>query len=313
MTDSKFSNGIDRRALFAASALLTGALALAPPAEAAAGDFDAGALRSTPVPMQVPAKTGVAKLADVDLWYWDAGGDGPVIILFHPMTGSGHVWFYQQPAFAKAGYRVIGYSRRGFRGSSRGPIDKPGTGVDDLLGLLDVLKVDRFHAVATAGGGFVAADFALSHPERLRSLVLACTILGAQGGEFDVLKSALSDPEFGKLPTYLRELGPSYRAVNPQGALLWRDLERQANSAPPFFQPLANKITLAALEKLRTPTLLIAGDADEIAPPPFLRLFAKHIAGSRLEIIPECGHSAYWERPDLFNPAVLNFIAGQRT
>jgi pimeloyl-ACP methyl ester carboxylesterase len=50
--------------------------------------------------------------------------------------------------------------------------------VDDLLGLLDALKLNRVHLVATAGGGSVAFDFALSFPDRLRSLVVADSIGG---------------------------------------------------------------------------------------------------------------------------------------
>jgi pimeloyl-ACP methyl ester carboxylesterase len=299
---------IDRRRLFAAAGLGGAALAMASAARSAPL-ADAGPL-AKPLPVQAPAQTGVAKLADVDLWYWDTGGSGPPIVLFHPMTGSGHVFSYQQPVFAQAGYRVIGYSRRGFNGSGAGPPDRTGTGSGDLAGLLDVLKIDRFHSVATAGGGFVAADFALSHPDRLLSLTLACTILAAQGGDFDTLKTALTDPAIDHLPAYLRELGPSFRAVDPAGVAQWRELERL--SAPTrVAQAFANTITLEALERLRMPVLLIAGDADLIAPPPFLRLFARHIPGARLEIITESGHSAYWERPDAFNAAVLNFIRGR--
>src|SRR5215218_3654543 len=66
----------------------------------------------TPIPTQVPAKEGVAEIPDTRLWYWDTGGDGAPIVLLHPATGSGLIWGYQQPVLAKAGYRVIAYSRR---------------------------------------------------------------------------------------------------------------------------------------------------------------------------------------------------------
>ena len=64
----------------------------------------------TPVslPKQFVAKEGHVKVAGAILWYWDTGGDGPAVVLVHPGTGSGLVWGYQQPVFAKAGYRVIG-------------------------------------------------------------------------------------------------------------------------------------------------------------------------------------------------------------
>src|SRR5215471_7485312 len=60
-----------------------------------------------PVPAQAPAKESIAQIANGKLFYWDTGGSGPAVILLHPATGSALMWVYQQPVFAKAGYRVI--------------------------------------------------------------------------------------------------------------------------------------------------------------------------------------------------------------
>jgi pimeloyl-ACP methyl ester carboxylesterase len=73
-------------------------------------------------------------------------------------------------------------------------------------------------------------------------------------------------------------------------------------------QPLGNHITFAMLESIRTPTLLLTGDADLYAPPPILQFFATRIKGSETFVVPEAGHSAYWEQPELFNRAVLTFL-----
>jgi len=56
------------------------------------------------------------------------------------------------------------------------------------------------------------------------------------------------------------------------------------------------------------PTLLLTGDADMFAPPPVLRMFATHIRHAETVIVPEAGHSTYWEQPDAFNRAVLHFV-----
>ena len=45
-----------------------------------------------------------------------------------------------------------------------------------------------------------------------------------------------------------------------------------------------------------------------IAPPPVLRMFAMHLKHADTVIVPEAGHSTYWEQPEAFNRAVLNFI-----
>ena len=79
-----------------------------------------------PLPAPVPAKEALATLPDTRLWYWDTGGDGIPVVLVHPATGSALIWGYQQPAFAKSGYRVIGYSRRSYYGSDPLPKKNPG-------------------------------------------------------------------------------------------------------------------------------------------------------------------------------------------
>jgi len=61
------------------------------------------------------------------------------------------------------------------------------------------------------------------------------------------------------------------------------------------------------------PTLLIAGDADLWQPPAMTRMLARHIPNSELVIVPEAGHSIYWERPDVFNSTVLDFIGRHTT
>ena len=136
---------------------------------------------------QTPAgREGLADLPGVHLWFT------------RQRRRPAHPWssFTRPPAaaasgstsvrsFEKRGYRVITYDRRGYGRSvadSSGP--QPGTGADDLNALMDYLKIDRFHLVGTAAGGFVAWDYALSFPKRLRSLVVANSIGGVQDAEY---------------------------------------------------------------------------------------------------------------------------------
>ena len=73
-------------------------------------------------------------------------------------------------------------------------------------------------------------------------------------------------------------------------------------------QPLKNRITFALLETITVPAMLLTGDADMFAPPPVMRMFAARIKHAETVVVPEAGHSTYWEQPDAFNRAVLNFI-----
>ena len=252
-----------------------------------------------------------AELPGVRLWYVDTGGSGVPVVFMHAATGSSRVWEYQIPAFTAAGYRVIAPDRRGFGRTAPAPGGaQPGTAADDLLALMDHLRLDRVHLVGTAAGGFASVDFALSFPKRLRSLVIANSIGGVLDEDYLALGRRIRPPEFAALPADVRELGPSYRAGNPEGTRRWLELERanRSEGAPPPAQTMRNQITFALVETIRTPTLLLTGGADLYAPPPVVQLFVKRIKGSESVVVPEAGHSTYWEQPEAFNRAVLAFI-----
>jgi pimeloyl-ACP methyl ester carboxylesterase len=175
---------------------------------------------------------------------------------------------------------------------------------------MQTLRIDRFHLLGTAAGGIVAFDFALSHPQRLCSLVIANSIGGVQDEDYLQLQRRLRpSPQFEALPAEIRELGPVYRAANPEGVRQWAELE-QASRAPgtPTMPKTRNRITFAALEALEVPTLLLTGDADLYAPPPVMNLFQARIKNAISAVIPECGHSSFWEKPELFNKTVLDFL-----
>jgi pimeloyl-ACP methyl ester carboxylesterase len=266
------------------------------------------AMTPIPIPAQVPAKEGVAQLADTRLWYWDTGGTGTPIVLLHPATGSGLIWGYQQPAFAKAGYRVIGYSRRGYVNSAPFDRNNPGFGSEDLRQLADLLGLSRFHLVASAAGGSIASDFAFSYQPRLMSLTISSNSFGVRDGEIAKAASFIRPKGWSDMPAEFRELSPSYRAANPEGVRAWMELEHKALLGRDYRQRLKNEIKQARLKELKLPTLLIAGAADLSTPPSISRMIAAEIAGSRVALIPEAGHSSYWEQPELFNRAVLDHV-----
>ena len=254
------------------------------------------------------ARETYADLPGVRLWYKDSGGGGVPVVFLHSNTGSSRNWDYQIPVFTAAGFRFISYDRRGWGRSVTAPGAQPGTAADDLQALMKYLGIDRFHLVATAGGGFVALDYALSFPDQPRSLVIANSIGGVQDEDYLELGRRLRPPQFDALPAELRELGPSYRASEPEGTKRWIELERMSRQNGATAQAFRNRMTFSMLEAIKVRTLLITGDADLYAPPPLLRLFTARIKNSESMIIPGAGHSGYWEQPEIFNRAVLDFI-----
>jgi pimeloyl-ACP methyl ester carboxylesterase len=55
----------------------------------------------------------------------------------------------------------------------------------------------------------------------------------------------------------------------------------------------------------------MTGDADMFTPPSIMRMIARHVPNNQLVIVPNCGHSPYWEQPEFFNRTVLEFIRRQ--
>jgi len=261
---------------------------------------------------QPPAalREGRATIPGAEIFFYDSGGTGPAIVLLHAGTGSARVWEYQWGPLAAAGYRVVAYDRRGHGRSTVDPGGPLATAADDLVALADALGLGRFHLVGTAAGGIVAIDAALAFPARLRSLVVANSLGGVTDPSYVELGRRLRPQEFAALPPDLRELGPAYRAADPDGTARWLALERQSRApgeAPPA-QPPKQRVTFAMLEALTVPTLLLTGGADMYTPPAALRLFAERIPGATSIVLPDVGHSAYWEQPAAFNRAVLDFV-----
>ena len=249
-------------------------------------------------------------LPGVDLWYEDTGGSGIPVVLLHAASGTCEGWVHQLLAFTAAGYRCIAYDRRTWgRSRTTDPEHQPGFAGDDLHALLESLSLQRVHLVGTAAGGIPALDYALSHPERVRSLVVANTIGGVQDESYLEVQHRLRPPEIQALPVELRELGPSYRGTDPEGAARWLEIElasRPGEAVPA--QPLREPITYARLATMPVPTLVLAGEADLLSPPVLMRMLAAGIPPSRYVSLPEVGHAGFWERPQVWNGIVLKFI-----
>jgi pimeloyl-ACP methyl ester carboxylesterase len=260
------------------------------------------------IPKQVPAKEGMAELPGTHLGYWDTGGTGESVVFLHPASGSALVWLYQQPVFAKAGYRVLAYSRRNYYNSDLATEDNPGTGSEDLHHLIEFLGLEKFHAVSSAAGGSVAADYALSHPERLLSLTVSSNNLAATTGYVAETAAKIRLKEWDDLPRWFRELGPSYRAANPEGVEKWIELNHKSETGKGARQKLANVVTPEKLRTLKVRTLLMTGAADMFTPPSIMRMIARHVPNNEVVIVSESGHSPYWEQPEFFNRTVLGFI-----
>ena len=269
-----------------------------------------------------PVKDAIADLPTGPVFFRDSGGDGVAVVLLHAASGNSLMWEHQIPAFTAAGYRVVAIDYRGVNG-------KPGAHdwSDQIDALVEHLDIERFHLLGTAAGGGAAFQYVLGYGAKVRSLIVANSHGNVTDKDYvEMGKRIRPSPQFDNLPLEFRELGPSYRAAHPDGVARWLELSgRQPGTAiataraqdtsiaparPERFALRSERtVTWAKLEALQAPTLLITGDADLYMPPSVLRMFLEHMKNAEWAIIPETGHSSYWENPEVFNARVLAFLA----
>jgi pimeloyl-ACP methyl ester carboxylesterase len=249
------------------------------------------------------------ELPNVKLWVTDSGGSGDPIILLHANTGTSENWQKQTPALVQAGYRVIAIDRPGWGKSTVRAGMKPISVAEDLDALADQLKLDKFHLLGVAGGGYIALDYAAWRPQRLKSLVVAASGLGLVGDEeAEAFRRRAAIPGFGQLPPEVREMSPSYRGTNPEGVARWKEIEAHAMQPGAVVPPQRTPNTDEKIASITTPILVVAGDVDLTTPSAAVRLWAKHLKTYDWLLIPEAGHSVAWEQPEAFNQGVVAFL-----
>ena len=264
----------------------------------------------------------VITVQDTVVHYRDSGGDGLPVVFLHAASGKSRMWEYQIPAYTAAGLRFIAIDwRHSVPGS---PVGSNSTQIIDAV--LVKLGITHFHVVGTAAGGGAAFQYAMEHPQKIRSLIIANSIGAVTDKDYlEMSRRIRPVPQFNALPVEFRELGPSYRAGNPQGAARWKALAypfvpstpgkpiaEAVAGAKPATTPLVPgpnvAVTWAKLETLKMPVLLLTGDADLYTPPSVLRLFKARIKHAETVIVPETGHTAFWEQPEIFNKVTLDFL-----
>ena len=253
--------------------------------------------------------------------YYECTGAGPAVVFAHGLGGNHLSWWQQVPHFSHR-YTCVTFAHRGFSPSrvTSGAVD-PALFEADLLALVDHLKLAEVRLVAQSMGGWTCLNFALRHPRRVRALVMAAT-----GGVVDLktldaadrkgIESWIAAHEGIQTELGKRGIHPAAgeRMAREQPALefLYREIDRLSSGLDK--EALRAKLlaarTLPAtdLKALTAPVLFISGTEDVVFPPPAAAALANLVSGAKLESVPEAGHSVYFQRPEIFNRVVFNFL-----
>jgi 3-oxoadipate enol-lactonase len=273
-----------------------------------------------------------AHVNGVDL-YWEEHGSGEPLLLIMGLAADSTAWMFQIPELSQH-YRTIAFDNRGVgrSGKPAGPYTIHQM-ADDTAALLEAIGVARAHVLGVSMGGMIAQELALRHPDRVRSLVLACTY-PEPDAEVERQRQ-FSVSALGGTVTATGETRIDLQAINPL-LFFQHMLPRVFNQSyidrelPKLLQIFGGALQygfsmeailgqVAAvmghratdrLHQIRVPTLVITGDADLLVPPHSSDVIAEHIAGAKLVKVPGGSHGFNFETPDVFNRHVLEFLAG---
>ena len=208
--------------------------------------------------------------------YYERTGAGPgaePLLLVQGLSGHHQTWGRPLLELLEPRFDVIVYDHRGIGGS--GPVSEPFTLrdlADDAAALLRALEIEDAHVMGISMGGMVAQQFALDHPEQLRTLTIGCSYCGGPG-------SSLTDPEdFGKLvmeiqsgdierairAAYELNVSPGFHSEEHYAA--FREIALAQPAPIPVImlqaQAIAQFDVQALLGDIDAPTLVIHGTAD---------------------------------------------------
>jgi len=243
---------------------------------------------------------------------WTEQGTGPVCVLVHGYTDSWHS-FEPMMRCLPGDVRAVALSMRG-----HGDSDRPQAGYEiesfaaDVVAFLDAAGIRDATLLGHSMGSLIAQEVALSHPERVRSLVLvgsAASFDNATVGELERAVSELTDP----LPReFVHEFQAStvHRAVPEEflRAVVSESMKVPAQIWRAALRGLLAFQSAARLGRLTMPTLIVWGDHDQIAGHADQQLLRQAIRGSKLFCYEDTGHSPHWEQPQRFADDLLAFV-----
>lgn len=234
------------------------------------------------------------QIGNVETAIFTAGSGDPVVV-FH---GAGTLDGFDFTSPWTDRFRVIVPHHPGFGESGDDPsLLEPHDYVLHYLELFDALGLDRFSLVGLSFGGDLAARFAIEHGHRLKKLVLIApsTMLDPDHPPLDILVVP-GEELVRKLVSDFEVLRPRL-PVEPDAEFIGARYREATTFARLFWERPRDPRVARYLHRIRTPTLLIWGDQDQIVPLAQSRAWIERLPDARLEVFEGAGHLVQLERP----------------
>lgn len=243
--------------------------------------------------------------------------------------------------FVDHGFRVIAFDQLGTGASDRPRDEKLWTierYVQETETVRRALKLGRIHLLGHSWGGWLSIEYALTHPNSMKSLILSSTVadIPQLRSELDRLRAALGAETVAMMqafeaegrfdhPAYLGAISvlnyrhvcrladwpaPVNRSVSdwnmgPYGAI-------QGPNEFLYIGNIRNWSRLSELHKIKVPTLITVGRHDEQTPACAMQMKLE-LPHAVLHVFPNSSHLPFYEDPDLYYPAVLDFLNQNRS
>jgi len=246
--------------------------------------------------------------------YYEVDGDGDWLVFAHGGDANHLCWWKQVAAFRDR-FRCVTYDFQGYGLSDIG--SAPRMPADDLLRLMDHLKIDRAILVGHSMGGMAVAPVAQNHSDRVRALVMSDTpfsfstaALSRWAGEmidkiskgFNVMDHLFApglaerEPELHYLYMAICRMKLPDSLPRPEGDRLYDPYIRMRDTPPVDYSGFS------------VPSLFIVGDQDELTLPWLIEATAKAVGGAAFRVIKGAGHSPFVEQSQTYNQTLAAFF-----
>lgn len=246
--------------------------------------------------------------------YYEARGDGPVVVLVSAPGFGSWQWAWQYPALQGPFRTVVSHPRGTGQSSSLPPPADLSTLIGDLTAVVDDLAATRVHLVGRGFGGRVGLEYTRQN-DHVASLTLVQTPAGAlkhgsvdetpllgptRDGDDDPTTSALSSAFVQTHPDVVKQI-VGWREAEDAPVSYWRsfnEIRRQATREWPLYT-------------VTTPTLIVHGGADPVVPVTNARTLAEGLPRATDLIFEDAAHLVGVERSRPVNDALVGFLEDQ--